>query len=150
MVKEKAMSVTVHVSAVINRPVADVFRIHAREHVRNHPRWDPFMQVEQLTEDPFGVGTIMKRINSRSGAPVEGTMEVVEYEPDRAFGMIIQDGPLKMVSRAVYKAIGNDRTQVTYHLEIPDMDESMTETFASLMEMAIQTHKQFIESEVQE
>jgi hypothetical protein len=77
-------------------------------------------------------------------------MEVVEYEPDRAFGMIIQDGPLKMVSRAVYKAIGDDRTHVTYHFEIPDMDESMTERFASLMEMAIQTHKQFIESEVNE
>jgi len=55
-----------------------------------------------------------------------------------------------MASRAVYKAIGDDRTHVTYHFENPDMDESMTETFASLMEMAIQTHKQFIESEVQE
>jgi hypothetical protein len=64
--------------------------------------------------------------------------------------MIIQDGPLKMVSRAVYKAIGDDRTHVTYHLEIPNMDESMAEKFASLMELAIQTHKQFIESEVNE
>lgn len=144
------MSVKVQVSAVIDRSLDEVFRIHAYEHVRNHPRWDPLMQLEQVTDGPIGVGTIIKRINSHSGTPVEGTMEVVEYEPDRAFGMIIQDGPLKMVSRAVYKAIGDDRTHVTYHLEIPDLDESMTGTFASLMEMAIQTHKQFIESDVNE
>jgi hypothetical protein len=72
------MSVKVHVSQVIDRPVADVFHFFAEEHVRNHPRWDPFMRLEQISDGPIGVGTIIKGINSRSGTPVEGTMEVVE------------------------------------------------------------------------
>ena len=50
------MSVKVQVSKVIDRSVADVFRIHAYEHVRNHPRWDPLMQLEDLTDGPMGVG----------------------------------------------------------------------------------------------
>ena len=82
------MSVKVHVSQVIDRPVADVFHFFAEEHVRNHPRWDPFMRLEQISDGPIGVGTIIKRINSRSGTPVEGTMEVVEFEPNRAIGML--------------------------------------------------------------
>ena len=44
------MSVKVQVSEVIERSVSDVFRIHAYEHVRNHPRYDPLMRLEQITE----------------------------------------------------------------------------------------------------
>jgi hypothetical protein len=62
------MSISVEVSEVIERPVEEVFRIHATEHVQNHPRWDPYMQLEQLTEGPLGVGTMIKRINSHSAA----------------------------------------------------------------------------------
>lgn len=35
------MPVQLQVSQVIDRPVARVFHFIAREHVRNHPRWDP-------------------------------------------------------------------------------------------------------------
>jgi len=144
------MSVKVQVSKVIDRSVAEVFRIHAREHVRNHPRWDPLMQLEQITDGPIGVGTIIKRINSHSGAPVEGRMEIVEFEPDRAIGMIIHDGPIEMITRAVYEAEGDGKTKVLLDLEIPNMDESMTGMMTSEMEKVAQTIKQFIESEINE
>ena len=144
------MSVKVQVSEVIDRSVADVFRVHAYEHVRNHPRWDPLMQLEQMTDGPIGVGTIIKRINSHSGAPVEGTMEITEFEPNRSIGMIIHDGPIEMITRAVYEAEDNGKTTVTLDLEIPNMDESMTDALSSEMEKVAQTIKQFIESEVSE
>lgn len=64
------MSVVIRVSEGIDRPVAEVFRIHAREHVRNHPRWDPQMQLEQVTQGPIGVGTIIKRMNTHGGSLV--------------------------------------------------------------------------------
>jgi hypothetical protein len=35
------MSVQVQVSQVIDRSVDKVFSFFAREHVKNHPRWDP-------------------------------------------------------------------------------------------------------------
>ena len=46
MVKEKTMSVKIQIPEVIDRSVTEVFRFYALEHVRNHPRWDPFMQLE--------------------------------------------------------------------------------------------------------
>ena len=142
------MSVKVQVSKVIDRSVADVFRIHAYEHVRNHPRWDPLMQLEQMTDGPIGVGTIIKRINSHSGTPVEGTMEITEFEPNRSIGMIVRDGPMEMITRADYQAEGDGKTNVTLSLEIPGMDESMADMLTSEMEKVAQTIKQFIESEV--
>jgi hypothetical protein len=40
------MTVQLQVSQVFDRPVAGVFNFLARDHVRNHPRWDPDMQLE--------------------------------------------------------------------------------------------------------
>jgi uncharacterized membrane protein len=119
------MSVKVHVSQVIDRPVADVFHFFAEEHVRNHPRWDPFMRLEQISDGPIGVGTIIKRINSQSGTPVEGTMEVVEFEPNRAIGMLTHDGPVEIRGRATFEAVGDANTTLTISVEILGMDESM-------------------------
>jgi hypothetical protein len=42
----------IEVSELIDRPPAEVFRFVAVDHVRNHPRWDPQMELEQLTEGP--------------------------------------------------------------------------------------------------
>jgi len=142
------MSVKVQVSQVIDRSVAKVFHFHAHEHVRNHPRWDPFIQLEQVSDGPIGVGTIIKRINSRSGAPVEGTMEIVEYEPNRAVGMVVHDGPVEMIARATYEAESDDRTRLTVNVEIPGMDGSMESMITSGMQKSLQTIKQMIESEV--
>jgi hypothetical protein len=87
------------VSEVIDRPLADVFRFYAVRHVQNHPRWDPDMELEQLTEGPIGVGTVIRRRHTHYGEPIEGTMEVVEYNPDRAFGVVIHDGPVEILGR---------------------------------------------------
>ena len=142
------MSIYVEVSAVVERPVEDVFRIHATEHVRNHPRWDPDMQLEQITDGPLGVGTMIKRINSRSGMPVEGTMEVVEFEPNKSVGMIIKDGPVEIRAFAVYEAKGPEQTILTLKTEFTGLDESVDKsTLTNQMENAVQNHKRFIESE---
>lgn len=143
------MSVQLQVSQVIDRPVADVFRFYAHEHVRNHPRWDPHMQLEQMSDGPLGVGTVIKRINSRSGTPVEGTMEVVEFEPNRSVGMVIHDGPVEIRGRATVEVAGEGRSRLTFDLAFPGMDES---TDTSMMIQAVQTSlrniKQLIESEI--
>lgn len=142
------MALKVHVSEIVNRPVATVFHFFAEEHVRNHPRWDPFMRLEQISDGPIGVGTIIKRINSRSGAPVEGTMEVVEFEPDRAIGMIIHDGPVEMRGRTTFDALGDAQTTLTINVEIPSMDESMVGMMTGAIQKSLQNIKQLIESEV--
>ena len=144
------MSVRLQLSQVINRPVADVFRFFAHEHVRNHPRWDPYIQLEQVSSGPIGVGTLIKRINSRSGTPVEGTMEVVRFEPDREMAMITHDGPVEIHGRATFEAVGENQSILALHVEIPDMDKSMESMMTSAIQKSLQNIKQLIESDVNE
>jgi hypothetical protein len=142
------MSVKVQVSQVIDRPLAEVFHFYAHDHVRNHPRWDPNMELEQLSDGPIGVGTVIRRCNSRSGTPVEGTMEVVEFEPNRMLGIVIHDGPIEIRGRATFEAADHGRTTLTMNVEFPGMDESMdTSLLASQMERSAQNIKHLIESE---
>ena len=144
------MSVQLQVSENIDRPVANVFHFFAEEHVRNHPRWDPFMRLEQVSDGPIGVGTMIKRINSRSGTPVEGTMEVVEFDPNRAIGMIIHDGPVEMRGRTTFEVVSDGQTTLTINVEIPSMDESMEGMMRGAIQKSLQNIKQLIESEVNE
>jgi hypothetical protein len=137
--------VQIEVHEIIDRSPAEVFRFIATEHVRNHPRWDPLMELEQVSEGPIGVGTVIRRRHTHYGEPIEGTMEVVEYEPDRAFGMVIHDGPVEMRSRMSFDPEGEESTRLTGMIDIPSatspIDPAKIE--ASLREM-----KRLIESEV--
>lgn len=142
------MPVKVQASQVIDRRVADVFHFFAVEHVRNHPRWDPFMRLEQISDGPVRVGTVIKRINSRSGTPVEGTMEVVEFEPNRAIGMLTHDGPVEIRGRTTFEAVGDAQTTLTIRVEIRGMDESMEGMMTGAIQKSLQNIKQLIESEV--
>jgi hypothetical protein len=142
------LSVVVEVSQVIDRPVEEVFRIHATEHVRNHPRWDPNIQLEQVTQGPLGKGTLIKRINTRSGVPVEGTMEVIEFEPNQVLGMIIKDGPVQIRGFAFYKAQGPDQTILTLKTEFFGLDQSIhQDALKKQMEDGILIHKRFLEAQ---
>jgi uncharacterized protein YndB with AHSA1/START domain len=138
------------VSQVIDRPVEKVFQFYAVEHVRNHPRWDPDIELWQVSDGPMGLGTMIRRRNSRSGSPVEGTMEVVEFEPNRTFGMVIHDGGAVMHGRATFEAAGDDRTLITTFIEIPGMDESADRSFLnSRLERSLRNMKQLMESEIE-
>ena len=144
----KAMPAQFRFSQVIDRPVTKVFHFVAEQHVRNHPRWDPDIELWLESDSPIGVGTIIHRRNSRSGTPVEGTMEVVEFEPNRAFGTVIHDGPAEMRGRITFEAVSEYQTTVTTVFDIPGMDESVDKSFiTSRMERSGRNMKQLIESE---
>ncbi len=135
-------------SQVIDRPVEKVFHFFAVEHVRNHPRWDPDIELWLDDDDPIRVGTIIHRRNKRSGTPVEGTMEVVEFEPGRSIAMIIHDGPAEMFGRTTFEALGDNQTRLTTIVDIPWMDEKTDKTFLnSKLERSAQIRKQLIEAE---
>lgn len=143
------MSVQLQVSQVIDRPLAKVFHFYAHEHVRNHPRWDPDIELEQISDGPVGVGTMIRRRNSRSGTPVEGTMEVVEFEPNQAFGVVIHDGTVEMRGRAVFEAVSDNQTNITTSVELPGTGESMDKSLLiGPLERSAQNMKQLIESEI--
>ncbi|WP_411964542.1 SRPBCC family protein [Haloferax sp. YSMS24] len=111
---------TVEFSQVIDRPISDVFHFVAEQHVQNHPRWDPDIELELETPGPIGVGTLIRRRNTRYDVPVEGTMEVVEYEQNESIGTVIKEGGFEMSGRIVFEALGPSKTMLTRSATLPD------------------------------
>ena len=140
------MAVRIEVSQEIDRPVAAVFKFYADDHVRNHPRWDPDIDLWRDSDEPMGLGTIIHRRNSRSGTPVEGTMEVVEYEPDQAFGVVILDGPMEIRGRATFEEVSEGRTRLTISAYMP-IDESMKDRMSGMVQGSLRNIKEFVEAE---
>ncbi len=140
------MAVRMEVSEEIDRPVPVVFKFYADDHVRNHPRWDPDIELWRDSDEPIGLGTIIQRRNSRSGTPVEGTMEVVEYEPNRAFGAVIREGGMEIHGRGTLEEAGEGRTRLTIRAEMP-IDESMKDRITGSMQRSIRNIKELIEAE---
>src|SRR5918998_151696 len=140
------MAVRIEVSEEIDRPVPVVFKFYAEDHVRNHPRWDPYIELWRTSDEPLGLGTIIQRRNSRSGTPVEGTMEVVEYEPNRAIGMVIREGGMEIHGRATFEEISEGRTRITTRADMP-IDESMKDRMSGMVQQGYRTIKDLIEAE---
>ena len=141
------MAVRIEVCEEIDRPVPVVFNFFADDHVRNHPRWDPYIELWRTSDEPMGVGTIIHRRNSRSGTPVEGTMEVVEYEPNRAFGTVTRDGPMEIPGRVTFEEASSEaRTRLTIVAEMP-IDESMKDHMSGLVQQSLQNIKELVEAE---
>ncbi len=136
-------------SIVINKPPSVVFDFVAVNHLHNHPRWDPQMELRQLTDGPMGIGTRYQRRHTRSGVPIEGTMEVVEFEPGQSMGFHILDetpnGLLEVHSRATLEPLDEGAsTKMTIYLDIPAMDSSMDPT---MVEGSLRRMKELIEAE---
>jgi uncharacterized protein YndB with AHSA1/START domain len=136
----------IEVSELIDRPPAEVFRFIAVDHVRNHPRWDPKMELEQLTEGPIRVGTVIRRRHTHTGALVEGTMEIIEFVPDRALGMVIHDSAVEMRSRLTFEREGRNGTRISGTLDIPSMAEPMD---PAPIRLSMRRMKELIEAEFQ-
>ena len=135
------------VSTAVDRSLAAVWDFYAVHHVENHPRWDPDLELEKLSEGPIGLGTLIRRRNMRYDMPTEGLMEVVEFEPERVMGVKIQDGPIETRGRATFSAVTPDTTDVTIWAEFPGMDDSMADRIKPLMERSAAAIKKLIESE---
>lgn len=136
-------------SQVIERPVSVVFRFVADDHVRNHTRWDPDVVLEQITDGPIGVGTTIRRRNTRYGAPVEETMDVVEFERERAMGSRIYGGPMAISGRATFDAVAPDRTILTISADIPGFDEAAMDAsqMSNALQQSMRKIKDLIETE---
>lgn len=135
------------IEVVIERPVATVWDFVAVRHVQNHPRWDPDLELEQISDGPLGLGTLIRRQNARYEPPTEGTMEIVEFVPEQVMGTKIQDGPIETRGRVTLTPDGTDRTTVTLWAEFPGMDEARRDEILRLVQRTARTIKQLIEGE---
>jgi hypothetical protein len=114
----------ISVSTTIDRPVGGVWRWYAVDHIRNHPRWDPEMELEQLSDGPIGLGTRIRRVNRRFEEPIAGEMQIVAWEPEHLMGVQIHaasaiggwsgaGGDLAMASRSASWRSARQRSRGT-------------------------------------
>ena len=136
------------VSTDIDRPVAAVWEWYAVEHVRNHPRWDPDMELEQISQGPIGLGTRIRRRNRHFGAPIEGEMEIVEWEPERVMAARIKDANADTTGRVTFESLGPSRTRLTVEADYSNIDASKVEQLRPLIERGYGTIRRMLESEV--
>jgi hypothetical protein len=113
----------IEMSEVINHPISDVFKFYADDHLENHPRWDPEMQLSLATDGEVGIGTVFNRRHTHFGEPVEGSMTVVEFERDETFGLAIDDGFGEFYGRLRFEAVGESATRVSTLVDVPGMPE---------------------------
>jgi hypothetical protein len=132
------------VSGTIERPPEVVFGFIGFGHITNHPRWDTKMELEQVTLGSIGVGTIVRRRHTRAGYPIEGTMECVEFDPPRAIGFLIQDGPVEMRGRQSIEPEGQHRSKLTISVDIPGAPNPLD---PMPVENSLRRIKELIESE---
>jgi uncharacterized membrane protein len=137
----------VQVTIEVERPIPDVWRFFAVDQVRNHPRWDPDMHLEQISEGPIGVGTRIRRVNTRWGEPVEGEMEIVEFEPKRAMATAIHDSNMEIRGRTTFEPRDGERTLVTVSADIPGLeDPEKIEFLRSMMQRSVDNVKRLMEA----
>ena len=141
------MAVKLELSVEIERPVKVLFRWYADDHVRNHPRWDPDIELWLDSNAPIGLGTIIRRRNSRSGTPVEGTMEVVEYKRNEVMGALTHDGQMEIRGRATFEPLGRRRTKLTVAADVPELDESMQAPMTEAVKGSLRRIKELVEGE---
>ncbi|MFP5331441.1 MAG: SRPBCC family protein [Acidimicrobiia bacterium] len=137
----------VEVSTTIDRPISTVWDFYAVNHVENHPRWDPTIELTVDSDEPIGVGTVIKRRTNRFGRITEGTMEVIEFDPERSMRVRTQDGPMLIDGWALFEAVDDGHTRLRIGGEFPGLDETMADRFRPMMERSVSTIKQLIESE---
>jgi hypothetical protein len=121
-IRERVLKI--EMSEVINHPISDVFKFYVDDHLENHPRWDPEMQLSLATDGEVGIGTVFNRRHTHFGDPVEGSMTVIEFERNQAFGLAIDDGFGEFYGRLRFEAMGESATQVSTLVDVPGMPET--------------------------
>lgn len=139
----------IEASIEIDKPIADVWRWYAQDHVRNHPRWNPDLEVEQISDGPIRVGTKIRRRSTMGGTPVDGEMEVTEFDPPRAMGVSISDGDTDSLGRGTLEERGPERTLLTISADVPDLDDAETaQSVKTMMGRSLANMKTMMEAEI--
>ncbi len=87
----------IEVSAVINRPIEEVFAYVSD--MTNHTRWNSeLVELKKTSEGPVGVGTTYTSEIKLLGRRLEGTFEILEYEPSHKIALKTSAGPISIVS----------------------------------------------------
>lgn len=105
------------------------------------------MKLQQLTPGSIGLGTRIRRTNTRWGAPIDGEMEITEWVPERVLGTHITDANMTIDGRATLERASAAATLLTIAIEVPDLDDSKTEVMRERIQRTVENIKALVEAE---
>jgi uncharacterized protein YndB with AHSA1/START domain len=104
--------IDVEATTVIDRPVEAVFAFVAD--LENNPKWESnFIQVERVSPEPLGVGTVYRCVLRVPGQRVTSRVEITEFVPNQRISFRgDQPASAKPVGSITFEPHGNG-TRVT-------------------------------------
>jgi hypothetical protein len=103
-------------SAVVDRPIADVFAFLADG--TNDPKFSPrVLQIEKRTDQPVGVGTVFESKVKDAGKTTSRTFELTAFEAPTKIRWTERSKNIVTVPEGGYdlEAVGDTQTKVTIH-----------------------------------
>jgi uncharacterized membrane protein len=108
--------IEVEVSAVINRPVEEVFAFVTNH--RNDVRWQDGLLEARVTPDgPIGVGTQVHEVRKFMGRRIESTGVITTFIPNVRSARKTLDGPTEVEGYLAFEPVEGS-TRVTQHIEM--------------------------------
>lgn len=132
-------------STLIQQPVGSVWDFYAVHHVQNHPRWDPTIELQATSDGAVGLGTVIRRRVTRFGRTTEGTMEVVEFEPEK-MRVETHNGPMTILGWARFEVVRPDETRLTIGGDIPGVDDAVAAQVGTMMDRSTANINSLVES----
>ena len=94
----------IQVSAVINRPVEEVFAVLSND--ENRPKWSSTtIDVKKTSEGPIGIGTTWRSVERIFRRRIERESVFTEYEPNRKITQKSTSGPVPFEVRLICEPV---------------------------------------------
>ena len=106
-------------SAVIDRPIADVFAFLADG--TNDPKFSPrVLEIAKTTDGPIGLGTIFESKVKDAGMTTRRKFELTEFEPPTKIRWAERSKNMVTAADGGYdlEAVGDAQTKVTIHNQL--------------------------------
>ena len=100
----------------IARPVAEVFA-YVTDPARLGEWQANTVEIEQLTDGPFGLGTRLREVHAAGSRRVEQVVEVSAYEANRRFDLDVVEGPLPLDARHAFDPTAAGGTVIHFAAE---------------------------------
>jgi hypothetical protein len=133
-------------SAIIRKPVEDVFRFIGEDFFENYPKWSPEVkELKRLSDGPLGVGTTGRQVRVDCGRRSESDFKVLEFQPNRRAvfagagraGEVSGSGAFKCTYDVNDARLSTPCTRVAFTFEIPELELFMR-PFEKLIRVAIE------------
>jgi hypothetical protein len=125
-------------SAIIHKPIGEVFQFIGEDFLTNYPRWSPeVVDLKRVTEGPVQVGCLMKQVRIDHGHKSESTFRVTDFEVNRRLAFTGVSNSYRCIYDLGQPTGAPDVTRVEFTFEFPVL-EGFLRPFEKLVRIAVQ------------